>query len=423
MSTVGCADDIRTPESATANRDKNGAEAGEHSSGPALTIDEEFTRMAREVPGFGGYYYDETGTLNVVLTHPSAQLDAARALLRMRQVRGSNAVVVKQGQYGFEELNRWRALLEQEAKPGWVFTDVDEVRNRVAVGVSRASRAELMAALSRLQIPAAAVLVEDAEPVQEQRAAYSHLHQWNRPLAGGLYVYTGVFCTLGFNVRREGKLGFFTNTHCARLNTTHWQGIWDSDRIGVTTEDPPFWSDRTDVYNGLSYVCPSNKYCRFSDASYAVYDDAVQSQVKFGYIFRTQLENAYTGGEPIGVAQLKIDEAHPFFRIVGKAYNVAAGETIHKMGQRTGWTSGKVNKTCANSYNGNTWLFCQMWGGGAGYSGDSGSPVFRRVPGTDADVELVGMYWGSGMSPIGSIEKDFGTTLDVVADEVGNPAF
>lgn len=385
--------------------------------GPALTIDEEFTRMAREVPGFGGYYYDGSGALNVVLTQPSLQSDAARALLSARQIRGSDTVRIQQGRYDFVELSQWRARLDAEQISGLVSTDVDEVRNRVVVGVSRADRGELVALLARLLIPEAAVIIEDEEPPQAHQTSYTYLHQQNRPLAGGLqikrysngYIY---FCTLSFSVRRNGKLGFFTNTHCTDVGTVHYQG---SPRIGVTTEDPVFWSNASAVYNGMTYTCSGTDVCRFSDAAYAEYDDSVQPQVKFGYIFRTTLENAYTGGVPTGIAPLEIDEAHPFFKIVGKAYDVVVGQQVHKMGQRTGWTSGAVTATCVNTRNGSTRLFCQMKGGGAGYDGDSGSPVFRRVPGSDSDVELVGVYWGSAMSPIGSIEQDFGP-LDVVED-------
>ncbi|OJH38445.1 hypothetical protein [Cystobacter ferrugineus] len=212
-------------------------------------------------------------------------------------------------------------------------------------------------------------------------------------------------------MRRNGKLGFFTNTHCANVDTVHSQG---GSRIGVTTEDPAFWSNASVVYNGATYSCGSHA-CRFSDAAYSEYIDAVQSEVKLGYIYRTEQENAYTGGAPTGIGPLKIDEAQPFFRIVGKAYQVAVGETIHKIGQRTGWTSGPVTSTCVTTTNGNTRLFCQMDGGGAGYDGDSGSPVFRRVPGSDSDVDLVAIYWESYMSPIGSIEQDFGP-LEVAAE-------
>ncbi|MDY7229365.1 hypothetical protein [Hyalangium rubrum] len=404
MSTAGCTDDVNLT-----------------SSGPTLTIDEEFTRIAQEVPGFGGYYYDDSGALNVVLTQPSLQLDAARELLSARRVEGSGSMVVQQGQYDFVELSRWRDRLDAEMLSSLIFTDVDEVRNRVAVGVSPAVRAELEAALARLLIPAAAVIIQESEPVQEHQTAYTYLHYRNRPLAGGLQIkrYSGGYCTLGFNVRRNGKLGFFTNTHCTNLNTVLYQGPWVSDRLGATTEDPAFWTGGSVVYNGSTYTCPQGNYCRFSDAAYTDYDDAVQSEAHLGYIFRTEQENAYTGGDPVGVAHLQIDNDKPFFRIVGKAYHVAVGERVHKVGQRTGWTSGKVTATCANSQNGNTRLFCQMWGGGAGYSGDSGSPVFRRVPGSDSDVELVGIYWGSAMSPIGSIEQDFGT-LDVAAESASS---
>jgi hypothetical protein len=394
-----------------------GCEGRESSSGPAPTIDEEFTRMAQEVPGFGGYYYDGAGVLNVVLTQPSLQTDAVRAALFARRVSGSDAMVVQPGQYDFVDLSRWRARLDAEPISGLVFTDVDEVRNRITVGMSHADRGELLAALARLLIPEAAVIIEHAEPPQEHQTSYTYLHWQNRPLAGGLqitrylnnYIY---FCTLGFNARKNGKLGFFTNTHCTNVGTVHYQGY---PRIGVTTEDPPFWSNASVDYVGSTYTCSGRDVCRFSDAAFVEYDAKVQPMVKFGHIFRTKSENAYAGGVPNGIDHLKIDEAHPFFRIVGKAYHVAVGEQIHKMGQRTGWTSGKITATCVNSRNGNTVLFCQMWGGGAGYDGDSGSPVFRRVPDSDSDVELVGLYWGSGMSPIGSIEQDFGP-LDVAAE-------
>lgn len=388
---------------------------GGPSSSPTLTIDEEFTRMAQEVPGFGGYYYDEAGDLNVVLTQPSVQAGAIRSALSARRIKGSDALVVQRGQFGFGDLSKWRARLDAEQIPGLVFTDVDEVRNRITVGMDRADRGELLAALARHLIPEAAVNIEDAETPQEHQTAYTYLHWQNRPLAGGLqisryldgYIY---YCTLGFNARVNDKLGFFTNTHCTNVGTIHYQGY---PRIGVTTEDPLFWSNRSVEYDGVTYTCAGNEFCRFSDAAFAEYDAWVQPQVKFGYIFRTETENAYKGGVPSGIEHLKIDEAQPFFRIVGKAYHVAVGETVHKMGQRTGWTSGKVTATCVNSRNGNTRLFCQMWGGGMGYDGDSGSPVFRRVSGSDSDVELAGIYWGTGMSPIGSVEQDFGP-LDVV---------
>ena len=388
----------------------------------ALTIDEEFTRLSRRVPGFGGYYYDSAGALNVVLTQPTHQLAAVRALLSARGVRGSDTLLARQGRYDFEDLNRWRGRLEAEPLAGLVFTDVDEVNNRITLGMTHPDPEQVAAAMARLLIPADAVHLEQAAPNEQHQTAFTSVHQQNRPLAAGQqikrfsngYIY---FCTLGFNVRRNGSLGFFTNTHCTNEGTVHYQG---SPRIGVTTEDPLFWSNASVVYDGVTYTCSGTNVCRFSDAAYVEYDAGVQSSVKHGYIYRTEVENAYTGGPPSGIAPLKIDEAQPFFRIVGKAYHVAVGEKIHKVGQRTGWTSGLVTHSCVNTLNGSTRLFCQMKGGGAGYDGDSGSPVFRRVADSEQDVELVGIYWGSAMSPIGSIEQDFGP-LDVAADSASTP--
>ncbi len=397
-------------------------ESGPRGGARTLTIDEEFSQLAREVPGFGGYYYDGEGALNVVLTQPTHQLDTMKALLSARGVRGSDTLVARQGRYDFGDLNQWRSRLEAESISGLVFTDVDEVNNRITLGLTRPDREAVAPLLARLLIPADAVDLEQAEANQEHQTAYTYVHQHNRPLAGGQqikrasngYLY---FCTLGFNVRREGKSGFFTNTHCTNEGYVHSQG---SSRVGVTVEDPAFWSNDSQVYDGVTYTCSDSSVCRFSDAAYVEYDANVQASVKHGYIYRTEVENAYTGGAPSGIAPLKIDEAQPFFRIVGKAYHVAVGEKINKVGQRTGWTSGLVTKSCVTTINGSTRLFCQMKGGGAGYDGDSGSPVFRRVADSEQDVELVGLYWGSAMSPIGSIEQDFGP-LDVVADPDPTP--
>lgn len=75
---------------------------------------------------------------------------------------------------------------------------------------------------------------------------------------------------------------------------------------------------------------------------------------------------------------------------------------------------------------GTRYLMCQGVVNAGVYFGDSGSPVFKRVGGDE--VKLAGILWGghpvgtsSGarfiFSPIGGVEEDFGTSLNVV----GNP--
>ncbi|HEX2211370.1 MAG TPA: hypothetical protein VHG93_27040 [Longimicrobium sp.] len=401
---------------------------------PGMTIDERFVQMAREIPGFGGYYRDPQGNLNVVLTNPDAQGEAARAALAsvLRAGRG-RGMIMRQGRFDFAQLQGWREKVDPAVLGinGVAFTDVNEVTNRVEIGISDASvRDRVRQAVSGLSIPPAAIELVDAEPAEE----HATLRERVRPTTGGLKI-TWVAdnaktyqCTLGFSVLVAEKYGYFTNSHCTNdgVNTVHRQAGSNS-RIGAEVQDParfPYGSTQT--FNSVSYTCNSSNGCRFSDASRGVFDDSVQAQVKHGYIARTQTENEYQGEHldtlPSNYKSTMyvIDSSNPYFRIVGKANHVAVGDVIHKVGQKTGWTSGVVNRTCVNSVFDTTTKWCQLRKGVeptqlAGYNGDSGSPVFRRVPGSETDVELVGLYWGSAISPITNIERDMGMTFDVTA--------
>lgn len=84
-----------------------------------LTLDEEYARLAEEVPGFGGLYLDPEGTTHVYL------LDLSRA----REVQDlGERVEVHQGLYDFRDLFAWkeevRPLLSQRGeiarRNGWV---------------------------------------------------------------------------------------------------------------------------------------------------------------------------------------------------------------------------------------------------------------------------------------------------------------
>ena len=83
------------------------------------------------------------------------------------------------------------------------------------------------------------------------------------------------------------------------------------------------------------------------------------------------------------------------------------------MGRTSGWSRGYVTSTCIDVNVGNTsfTLLCQDAVGAKVLAGDSGSPVFRVVHGSD--VSLDGILWGgdeSGtlfvFSPIANIERE-----------------
>ena len=97
------------------------------------------------------------------------------------------------------------------------------------------------------------------------------------------------------------------------------------------------------------------------------------------------------------------------------------GLVVNKVGRTTGWTQGKVTRTCVNTsvYGSTVLLYCQTFvsdPGGATVvrAGDSGSPVFQVTSGTS--VKLLGILWGGSsdnktfvFSPLASIQQELGT--------------
>lgn len=134
------------------------------------THDDLLLRVERAAPGFGGMYVEKDGRLAVYLKD-RAQLPVARAAIETVfgpgsiPAAGAHAVA---GQYTMSELAAWtRRASQLLSLPGVVFVDLDEARNRVAVGVEDASRAQqVQKVLASLGIPRAAVVIETTEPIK-----------------------------------------------------------------------------------------------------------------------------------------------------------------------------------------------------------------------------------------------------------------
>lgn len=134
------------------------------------THDDRLLRVERAAPGFGGMYVDRDGRL-VVYLKDSSQLPAARAAIEA--VFGPGTIPAAgmraaEGQYTLSQLAAWtrRAGRVMEL-PGVVFLDLDEARNRVAIGVDGRSRTQAVEQLvTKLDIPRAAVVVEITDPVK-----------------------------------------------------------------------------------------------------------------------------------------------------------------------------------------------------------------------------------------------------------------
>jgi hypothetical protein len=345
-----------------------------------LSLDEQYARLAESVPGFGGLYLDEEGTTHVYL----------QDLSREREVQNlGERVVVHQGDYDFRDLYAWREeVRSQLAERGAVFLDIDERRNRVLFGAERDSLGDFSAGLYTwlrgTRVPPEAVIVEEAEPV----TPLANLNDRIRPVPGGVMITPvgsgGAFppCTLGVNANWYGVKGFITASHCTQQRsyvdgTLFYQNTFASaNLIGIETIDPPYFT---------SSPCPAGRKCRRSDASFASYATASDSQG--GKIANPVI--CGFGGLP---GSTNINPAQPRLSVTNFLFGSPVGSFASKVGITTGCTMGSLKNTCidvntAASYT----MLCQDQVSASASFGDSGSPVFVQH---STEATLVGILWG-----------------------------
>ena len=319
---------------------------------------------------------------------------------------GKTPALEAQGRSDLEE--RHQRLLPLFETNGVVFTDADETRGRLVVGVLNRGRGEgqVRARLRQLGIDSQDVDVVETEPI----VALATLRDQSPDIVGGLQIrFSQYLCSLGFPAFRNGLRGFVTASHCSDSQgsvdgTTYYQPLNQvaNEFIGTEIADPPY------VRNGKN--CPKGKRCRQSDANFSRSEGP--RAVIVGQIAR-----------PIALGSLEIDPASPY-SITGKSV-AGMGATANKVGRTTGWTRGAVSGTCVNTgVSGSTLvLLCQTFVTADGVivqGGDSGSPVFATT-GDGNNVTLLGGLWGGNQSgtqfvysPIANIEAELGP-LDPVS--------
>lgn len=414
-----------------------------------VTHDDRLINMNEEVPRFGGMYYDENGDLVVFLVglEQTQRLEPAskrQEALRARKhqveqallkVFGNNILApriaprqeaakrpeihLRPAQYSIIDLANWRPSIASAFDiQGVVFTDLDEAKNRLTIGVENdEAKDQILRHLESQSVPLDAINVELVAPIKR----LADLDDRKRPLVGGLRMTSSFFsCTLGINAYRAkaGRWvkGFVTNSHCTNVMGSVTSELFFQNAppspasddhvnyIGYEIIDSPFISSRS------PFICPKNKRCRFSDTAFIQYQSGAGSDL--GKIARPTFENE-------GI--IVIDSADPEFEIVGEEHHPVSGTPLHKVGQTTGWSSGRIANTCCDvGQTGTDFLFkCQYrvkrnpWDSHtmAG-PGDSGSPVFLRH-GTfrNPNVTLYGVLWGGDgdehftFSSIAEIEK------------------
>jgi len=148
--------------------------------------DDLLLKVEQRVPGFGGMFIGEDGKLCVYLLDTS-QLAAAR--LAIATVFGpqrvpSAGVRALKGQYTISQLKQWaeRAQSVFEIR-GVTMVDLDEAKNRVAIGVEDDSRvAPVERALMSLRIPREAVVIDVTGQIKPMGGKHGKSHRADRKL-------------------------------------------------------------------------------------------------------------------------------------------------------------------------------------------------------------------------------------------------
>lgn len=276
-----------------------------------------------------------------------------------------------------------RATPEVMALPGTVFADDDERSGLLVFGVEHEDVIRgVQAVLVRQGIPASAYRIELSQPI---RFAVD-LDGEHRPTLGGIQIaFKGFACTLGFNVSSGDEGSFITNSHCSsRIGAPDGTDYYQPAKV----VPPQFAEIIADEVADPSYFrgppCSRGKKCRYSDAARAEYRSGITSSL--GQIARTSAPNN---------GSITLDGS---FTITQQGDYTGATPTLNKVGRTTGWTAGSLGGTCLtiNPFGSNVQLLCQHEVEGTGTTmsagGDSGSPVFQIIDGTN--VRLVGILWG-----------------------------
>lgn len=284
---------------------------------------------------------------------------------------------------------------------GVVFTDADETRGRVIVGVlDRGVEGLVRATAARLGADAQNIEIIETEPIFQ----VDTLRDFIRPVVAGVQIrFSAYVCSLGFNAIRNGVTGFVTASHCSDRQgsvdgTQYYQPVNQvaAEFVGTEIADPAYRRN----FNG----CPRGRVCRFSDSNFV--DGANGVDFQLGTIAKTTGPNN---------GSLEIAGS---FTITGEG-SASVGQTANKVGRTTGWGQGTVTRTCTNTgvSGSNIVLLCQTFVEHSSavivQGGDSGSPVFRIQSGNN--VTLLGNLWGGNSSgtlfvysPMSGIETELG---------------
>jgi hypothetical protein len=386
--------------------------------------------LDRQIPGFGGFFFDRDGSPTIYLARGASRGAAEQALGRALSARGLSvaSLRVREAQYRWQQLQRWQdaATVGAFDVAGTVFVDNDESSNRIKIGVENTATAgQVRAAVARLGVPDDAVIVQQTQPIVQVATLRDRIRNGtvsgiNGIPAGVQINFPGYLCSIGFNVQVGTALGFVTASHCTNTqggteSTPYWQPLQTTDGTQIATEvDDPSYSK-----GGLP-GCPRQKLCRYSDASRANYTNATGVTGGLGQIARTTGKNNASDLTIVGAWTITADDCIQQ-NLTGGC--VSVGDPINKVGRTTGWSQGTLTNKCVNTgvQGSRIVQLCQNFVSATVGGGDSGSDTFF-IPGNNGtNVTLTGVLWGGSQagdqfvySPFANVVKELGVNNPLI---------
>lgn len=215
----------------------------------------------------------------------------------------------------------------------------------------------------------------------------------------------GGTCSVGIVATYGGNTGMFSASHCS----TTWFGTDGTVAYLASGNNQAFASETADPTGTMCFLWYpfGNWACRWSDAAFWGMNGNVPAAR--GLIARTEY---WTGPGGSTAGSIILDSTHPYFPVIGTTGALTTGETVYKMGWRTGWTMGYIAYTCKDSWADDHVFKCQYEASYYADGGDSGGAVFQRDPVT-GDALLAGIHnaiyeGASRFSPWWRISDEFG---------------
>lgn len=203
-----------------------------------------------------------------------------------------------------------------------------------------------------------------------------------------------------------------TNAHCVEP-PTQWGGLIgalvsqpdsnSSSAVGNVTKNPA-------AYTGVG--CAAGNTCRNADVVLVNTTHLTAANWDLGGIARTTTR----GTGPSSGGSLTINSTTPRLALSGTS-SFFVGDSLEKIGARTGWTAGVVTATCVYHTDGGTFgRVCDGVVAAGANHGDSGSPVFWKNGA--GNYFLMGILWGGAgeTDTVNSTEFWFSRWVSIKSD-------